>query len=252
MRPDPVRTALASVGVLLAVAAVTSGCGSAPPKSPPTGVDELTIPTPSPDPADFVARIDNPWLPLEPGNTWTYEISDESETQTETLSVLDRTKVVAGVTTTVVHDVIKGPDGAITEETYDWYAQDTAGNVWYFGEDTKEYDDQGAADRSGSWEAGVGGAMAGVAMLASPRVGDGYQQEHLAGVAEDQATVLATNEQTSVPYGEYNGLLMTEDSTPLEPGVVERKYYAKGVGTVREQDVQGGYEQVVLVSFTQR
>jgi len=246
-----VRTTLRRAAVLLSVAVVTSGCGSAPPKSPPTGVDELKIPTPSPEPNDFVSRIDNPWLPLTPGNTWTYEITDEDGVQTETTTVLDRTKVVAGVTATVVHDVVRDPDGAILEETYDWYAQDVAGNVWYFGEDTVEYDDEGRPDRTGSWQAGVHGAMAGVAMLAAPRLGDGYQQEHLAGVAEDRATVLATDEQTSVPFGEYDGVLLTEDTTPLEPDVVERKYYARGVGTVREQTVQGGFEQVELVSFTQ-
>jgi hypothetical protein len=246
MRPEAVRTTLA----LALVGSLSVACGSAPPKSPPTGVDELVIPTPSPDPKDFVDRIDNPWLPLEPGNTWVYTSTSEDGDVTITTTVLDQTRVVAGVTATVVHDVETGAKGRVTEDTYDWFAQDRAGNVWYFGEDTTSYDGK-LASKEGSWEAGVDGAMAGVVMLASPRLGDGYQQEQLAGVAEDRATVLSLDETVSVPYGDYDGVLLTEETSPLEPAVVEHKYYVSGVGDVREVDVAGGDEVVDLVSFTQ-
>ncbi len=248
MRPDPVRTTLTGAVVLLAVAASTSGCGSAPPKSPPTGVDELTIPTESPDPADFVARIDNQWLPLTPGTVWTYQVTGEDGDQTEVVTVLDRAKVVAGVTTTVVHDVVKGADGQVVEDTYDWFAQDTRGNVWYFGEETTAYD-EGEASTEGSWEAGVDGAMAGVVMLADPRVGDGYRQEYLPGTAEDQASVLDTAADVSVPYGDFSGALLTEDTTPLEPDLVEHKTYVEGIGLVREEDIRGGSDLGVLVEW---
>ena len=230
---------------------VVAGCGSSPEKSPPSGVDGLTIPTPSPDPADFVDHVDNPWFPLEPGTVWTYRTTGEDGRQTNTVTVTDRTREIQGVTTTVVHDEARDAAGRVVEDTYDWYAQDTAGNVWYFGEATTAYDD-GTPDTEGSWEAGVGGAEAGIVMLATPRVGDGYVQEHDPGVAEDRARIVSLTEQRVVRTDRYDGLLLTEDTTPLEPGLVERKYYAQGLGVVHEETVAGGDERVDLVSVTQR
>jgi hypothetical protein len=238
--------------LLLALATALSllvgGCGSAPEKSPPTGVDGLRIPTPSADPDDFVERIDNPFLPLAPGSRWVYE-SAGADPETITVTVTDDTREVQGVTTTVVHDVVRDSDGTIVEDTFDWFAQDTAGNVWYFGEDTTGYDDRGRPDDSGSWEAGVDGAQAGVAMLAAPRIGDGYQQEFYPGQAEDRGEVLSLDESVNVAFGSYTDVLQTEDTTPLEPGLVERKYYAQGVGLVLEETVLGGAERVELVSY---
>ena len=238
--------------LLLALAAalplLVAGCGSAPQKSPPTGVDGLEIPTPSPDPDDFVQDIDNPYLPLRPGSRWVYE-SGGADPETITVTVTDDTRVVQGVTTTVVHDVVRNADGRVVEDTDDWFAQDADGNVWYFGEDTTEYDARGRPDHSGSWEAGVDGAQAGVAMLAEPRVGDGYQQESYPGEAQDVGKVLSLDEAVNVPFGSYSGVLQTEDTTPLEPGLVEQKYYAPGVGLVLEETVLGGSERVELVSY---
>jgi len=239
------RTALS-----VALFAVLTACGSAPPKSPPSGVDGLVIPTPTPDPAEFGATIDNPWLPFTPGSRWVYETTSADGKQTDTVTVLPEAKVIAGVTTTVVHDVATDEDGAVLEDTYDWYAQDTAGNVWSFGEDTTAYED-GKPSKEGSWEAGVDGAQAGIVMLAVPRVGDGYRQEYLAGTAEDQARILSVTASVSVPFGDYADVVQTEDTTPLEPELVERTYYARGVGVVREEDVSGGDEVVVLQSYTQ-
>jgi hypothetical protein len=237
---------------LLAIAAVlpllVSGCGSAPQKSPPTGVDGLEIPTPSADPDDFVEGIDNPYLPLRPGSRWVYKSRNLDE-ETTTVTVTGNTREVQGVTTTVVHDLVKGADGTVVEETFDWFAQDTAGNVWRFGENTTSYDDRGRPDHSGSWEAGVDGAEAGVAMLAAPRIGDGYQQESAPGRSEDQTEVLATDESVNVEFDSFTEVLLTEDTTPLEPGPVERRYYAPGVGLVLEQTVLGGSERVELVSY---
>jgi hypothetical protein len=229
-------------------AAALSGCAGGPPQVDPGGVDGLEIPTPSPDPRDFVASVDNPWLPLEPGTVWTYRARSDEGAETIVVTVTDRTRVVQGVPTTVVHDVVTDDRGRTVEDTFDWYAQDTAGNVWYFGEATTEYDGR-KRSTEGSWEAGVDGAQAGLVMPATPRVGDGYAQEHRKGVAEDRAEILAVDERRVVPFGRYDDVVQTEDTTPLEPGLVEHKYYARGVGVVLEEDVSGGSEVVELVGL---
>jgi hypothetical protein len=237
--------------LLLALAAVlpvlVSGCGSAPQKSPPTGVDELQVPTPSADPDDFVQAIDNPYLPLEPGNRWVYE-SSGIDPETLTVTVTDDTREIQGITTTVVHDVVRDASGKVVESTFDWFAQDRAGNVWYFGEDTTAYDGR-RTSTEGSWEAGVDGAEAGLVMPARPRVGDGYAQEHLPGVAEGRGRILTLRERRAVPAGTYVDVVVTEETTPLEPGLVERTYYARGAGPVFEEDVAGGSEVVELVEL---
>jgi hypothetical protein len=244
------RRAPVLLTALLATCALT-GCAGDPPRSDPAGVDGLTVPTPSPDPADFVAGVDNPWFPLEPGTVRTYRsVGDEAE-ETVTVTVTDQTRVVQGVTTVVVHDVATDASGEVLEDTYDWFAQDADGNVWYFGEDTTAYDADGRPDTQGSWEAGVDGAEAGLVMPATPRVGDGYQQEYRPGVAEDRAQVLSLAEQREVPAGTFADLVETEDTTPLEPGLVERKYYAEGLGVVYEETVTGGTERLELVEVTQ-
>jgi hypothetical protein len=232
----------------LVAALALAGCGSAPGTTDPGGVDGLVIPTPTPDPADFVARIDNPYLPLVPGTTWTYEATGVDVAETITVTVTDQTRVVAGVTTTVVHDEVVEADGALVEDTYDWYAQDRAGNVWYFGEDTTSYDGD-EISTEGSWEAGVNGAQAGVVMLARPRVGDGYQQEYDPGNAEDRAEVLSIDDQVVVGDTTYDDVVATVETTPLEPDLAEKKYYAPGVGAVLEETLTGGTERVVLTSF---
>ena len=236
--------------VLVVATLLLSACAAGPDTVDPSGVDGLEIPTPSPDPADFVGGIDNPYLPLRPGNEWVYEVTGE-EPQTITVTVTDETREVAGVTTTVVRDVVTGADGEVIEETADWFAQDREGNVWYFGEDTTEYDERGRPDTTGSWEAGVDGARAGLVMPATPRLGDGYQQEFYPGEAEDRAEVLALDGTRQLSSGAYEDLLVTEDTTPLEPGLVEQKYYARGTGLIYEETVSGGSEQVELISFTE-
>jgi hypothetical protein len=241
------RPLLPGAGVLLC--GLLAACGGAPVEVDPGGVDGLVVPTPSPDPADFVAGIDNPYLPLRPGSEWVYEVTGE-EPGTITVTVTDETRVVAGVTATVVRDVVTDADGDVVEDTYDWFAQDRDGNVWYLGEDTTAYDRRGRPDTEGSWEAGVDGARAGLAMPATPRLGDGYRQEYDPGEAEDRATVLALDEVRQVGGVLYDDLVVTEDTTPLEPGLVERKYYAPGTGLVYEETTSGGEEQVELVSYT--
>ena len=191
--------------------------------------------------------IDNPWMPWKVGTRWHFVGRTAAGTERTVVTVTHRTRVVAGVTTTVVHDVVR-LDGRLLEDTDDWYAQDAAGNVWYFGEDTKEYAG-GSVDTSGSWEAGVDGARPGIAMLAHPEVGDAYRQEYLRGEAEDQARVLARAATAKVPYGDLSGLLETKDFTRLEPRADEHKFYARGVGVVLEVSLHAK-DRTELVSMT--
>jgi hypothetical protein len=162
--------------------------------------------------------------------------------------VTNETKVIQGVTTTVVRDVARHR-GVLLEKTLDWYAQDVDGNVWYYGEDTKEYDSKGhVISTEGSWEAGVDGAVPGIIMEADPQVADGYRQEFYAGHAEDQAWILSLANSVTVPYGHLNQVLRTMEWTPLEPTVVDQKYYAPGLGIVLEVTVAGGDEVARLVA----
>jgi hypothetical protein len=211
----------------------------------PSQTDEYIV---NIDPDNFVEVVDNPYFPLTPGMTFIYE----GETEDGTVRVEDyitrETKQVMGVICVVVRNR-EWEDGDLVEETFDWYAQDAEGNVWYFGEDSKEYDD-GDVSTTGSWEAGVDGALPGIIMKAKPQVGDSYRQEYYAGEAEDMGEVLSLAESASVIAGDFDDCLLTKDWTPLEPGVSEHKYYAPGVGLVLEVMVEGGSERVELVEIT--
>ena len=186
-----------------------------------------------PPASQFSTKVDNPWMPMQPGTRWRFVGHTAGGTEHTVVTVLQSTKVVDGVRTVVVHDVTRRGNGKLLENTYDWFAQDVRGNVWYFGENTKAYAG-GTVSRAGSWQAGRHGASAGIVMEAHPRVGDGYRQEYRKGVAEDQARVLSRAGAVDVPYGSLRGLLKTKDFSRLEPGGDEVKYYAKGVGVVLE------------------
>lgn len=212
------------------------------------GVYDVTI-----EPARFSSVVTNAYAPKIPGSTWIYEATDdEGEIEIITVTVLDETRTIMGVEAIVVHDAVTTEDGQLVEDTYDWFAQDDEGAVWYFGEDTTSYVD-GVADTAGAWEAGVGGALPGVVMPATPVVSDvGYRQEFLAGEAEDMGQVIGFDQSVTVPAGSFDTLVVTRDWTPLEPDAVEEKYYAPGVGFVYERKITdtGAPEEVVLVSFT--
>jgi hypothetical protein len=203
------------------------------------------------DPADFTTEIDNPYFPLSVGSRWIVRVTDaKGLEQRQVVTVTDQTKQIAdGVEARVVHDVVS-EGGQQVEVTDDWYAQDSAGNVWYFGEDTAEYENGKLKTRSGSFEAGVDGADAGIAMPAQPEVGQTYRQEYYAGQAEDRTAVLSLEEQAQSPFGHFNDVLLTKDYTPIEPDVLEYKLYAKGVGQVLAVTVSGGSEREELVSYT--
>jgi hypothetical protein len=199
------------------------------------------------DPGNFVSQVTNPYFPLEPGTTFIYRGESEGTSTRDVTEVTYDTKVILGVTTTVVHDQAF-EEGVLVEDTFDWYAQDKAGNVWYFGEDTKELDENGnVISTEGSWEAGVNGAEPGIIMLADPKKGDKYQQEFAADVAEDMAQVIGFEDGVCVRYGCFDNVLVTKEWTPLEHGVVENKYYAPGVGLIYSEMVKGGDEFSELV-----
>jgi hypothetical protein len=183
------------------------------------------------DPASFVRRIDNPFLPMKPGTTRVYTRGKGPRAERDEVAVMQDTKQILGVECTVVRD--RGwADGNLAEDTRDWFAQDRTGNVWCLGEDSKAYRKGVLVSTEGSWKAGVRGAHAGLVMEAHPRVGDTYRQEVSPGVAEDRAVVISLGKYARVPYGRFHHLLMTEDWTPLGPDVAEYKYYARGVGLV--------------------
>ena len=208
------RTVRARVGIVLVavLAPVLGGCGSASVSSPPSGVDELTIPTPSPDPGDFVAVVDNPWLPLPAGRTWTYDVVDVAGGHRLTITVAPGPDV-EGVATTARVSTESG------RATTDWFAQDADGNVWWFG-------------REGEWTAGAAGAEAGLAMPADPRVGDGYRLALQEGVVEDVATVTSVRGSATVPAGSYDDLLVTEVTSDLEATGPTVQYWSRGLGLV--------------------
>jgi len=198
------------------------------------------------DANNFVSGVDNPYFPLEPGTVLVYEGQSDGEREVVTIHVTDRTKEILGVTCVVVRDTVEIA-GEIHEDTFDWYAQDVDGNVWYMGEATKEYENGKVSSTEGSWEAGVDGALPGVIMPADPQVGLAYTQEHYAGEAEDKGKIVALGESVNVPYGSFDEVLVTEDWTPLEPKFLEHKFYASGIGVVFEEIVKGGEGVLRLV-----
>ena len=183
------------------------------------------------DPNNFVSGVDNPLYPLQPGTT--YINASPDGVIADNLAVTRDTIEILGVACVVVDDRVY-EEGGLVERTLDYFAQDKQGNVWYFGEDSFHYENGKIVSTEGTWRAGNGDQLAGVIMLAHPEVGDFYKQEQAPGVAEDQAVVVSLNTSVDVPYGSFTGLLKTDDSTPLEPGFVEHKLYAEGIGLLQE------------------
>jgi hypothetical protein len=199
--------------------------------------------TPTIDPANFVEGVDNPFFPLTPGMTYTYEgVLDGVALHTE-VSVMSETREILGVKCVEVRDVVS-ENGEMIEETVDWYAQDKDGNVWYMGEDSKEIEGGSVVSTEGSWEAGVDGAKPGVIMWGQPKTGEPYRQEYYAGKAEDMAQVVSL---ATSPSG--IAFLVTREWSPLEPGIAEQKYYVAGIGQVAEMTVEGGEGRMELVKI---
>ena len=192
--------------------------------------------------ASFVRDVTNPWFPLEPGTVFTYTGEKDGGHGRDVVTVTHATKAIRGVRCTAVSDRLY-VRGHLAERTTDWYAQDTRGNVWYFGEDTAELDRAGkVTSREGTWQAGVHGAQAGIFMPAQPRVGRSFRQEYLKGHADDHFAVIKLAGRS----------LVTKEWTPLEPGTLDHKVYRRGTGLVKEETVRGGNERWTLADVRHR
>jgi hypothetical protein len=233
----PVRRAAVALVLLVA-------CGDDSPTQPDYD--------PQLDPADFVPQVTNQFFPLVPGTTYSYEGGTDEGTETTVVEVLDETKLILGITATVVRDRVF-LDGELIEDTFDWFAQQNTGDVWYLGEDSKEIENGEVVSTEGSWEAGVDGAKPGIIMWGDPaaHLNEEYRQEFYEGVAEDVATVIGLNEAAEVPYGSFTGCIRTEDRNPLESGSAEHKVYCPGVGQVLEEPADGGGERIELIEVAE-
>jgi hypothetical protein len=244
------RTALA---LAISLIAVPAGCGGEDSKGTTQPASAQTLPRGSEpvtlDPAEFTNEIDNPYWPMAVGSRWIYRETDaEGKNARVVVTVTDKTKTIAGIDARVVHDVVS-EDGELVEDTYDWYAQDDKRNIWYLGEDTKEYENGKLKTTEGSWEHGVDGALGGIIVPAHPRPGLTYREEYYKGHAEDGAEILSLNAVAKAPYGTFDHALQTRNFSPLEPNLVEEKFYARGVGVVLEITVSGGSDRAELLSF---
>ncbi|MEO8291012.1 MAG: hypothetical protein ABI649_08490 [Gaiellaceae bacterium] len=251
-----------ALGVLAAAVAVAAAaCGGDGKSSKSNGTEPASVTTTLPQgsepvdlkQADFTTKIDNPYWPMTPGSKWVYSETDtEGTNQKVVIEVTDETKIIAnGIEARVVRDTVT-ENGVPVEITDDWYAQDSDGNIWYLGEYVTNYENGKVVDHGGSFEAGVDGAQAGIALPANPEPGLTYRQEYYKGEAEDKAAVITVGEeQVQVPFGYFNeGILMTRDLVPTEPKVQELKFYAPGVGPLLSVHIDGSGGRAALVSFT--
>jgi hypothetical protein len=232
-----------------------SPAAAAPSISPPASTPSPTAPgyAPSIDPANFVGTVDNPFFPLAPGTTYVFEGTRDGKGQRDEFAVTSETKVVMGITSVVVRDTAtRIADGTLIEKTDDWFAQDQDGNVWYMGEDTKTFDAKGnVKSTEGSWEGGVDGALPGIVMPGDPQAPSTYRQEFYPGQAQDMAWIVDLSQSVKVPFRRFDNVLETLEWSPLEPDVIEKKYYAAGFGLVFSTSAAGEVEDAKLVSVTQ-
>jgi hypothetical protein len=251
--------ATASTIAFALLAMLASGCGSSGGErrssrsSPGTSASRLAPIrepySPSIDPANFVATVNNPYWPLKPGTAFRYRGTRGKTPQTDDEVVTHQTKEILGIRCTVVRDTVSEHQRPI-ERTLDFYAQDEQGNVWYLGEDSFELKHGRFVKASDSWRSGVNGAKPGIIMPANPRPGDRYRQEYYpSGEALDQARVLGFRGRVTVPYGTFKRSLVTSEFSPLEPQT-EEKYYVAGVGEILERVVKGHHEEFQLGSVT--
>ena len=246
-RPRRRRVATALAGSVVALLAACGGDDSAaaPVVDPGDGGDYAPVL----DPDDFVDVIDNPFMPMPVGASWRYEGESDGELEVVEVTVTGDRESILGISATVVRDTVT-IGGELVEDTYDWFAQDSTGNVWYLGEDVSDYEDGELVSTAGSWTAGVDGAMPGIVMPAVPKVGDAYRQEFYPGEAEDMMELIEVSSSLVVPGGSFDDVVVTRDWNPLEPDTIEQKWYARGVGLIREEKTAGGDGFAELVEFT--
>jgi len=259
------RATAVPLAAALALSLAATGCAAggtpAPAATQPSSTAAATTPTPAShlpagsepvtlDPADFSADITHPLWPMKPRTRWTYREVEADGTVTDGVVVATtKTEILAnGITGRVVRDTAR-QGGQIIEDTIDWYAQDSAGNVWYLGEQTAEFEHGKIVSRHGSFEGGVKGAQPGILLPAKPEVGQRFRQEYLKGEAEDNGEVLATDELVQVPTGRYRHSLLTKDTSTIEPTVVEYKLYAPGVGPALALAISGGSSREELIKI---
>ena len=231
----------------LTVAALLAGAASAAGQSNPAPV--TTPYNPKIDPADFGGSIDNPWLPLKPGTVYRYRgVGDDGKThELNTVKVTHRKKRIMGIEATVVLDQVFS-EGKPEERTFDWYAQDHEGNVWYLGENTSNFEHGHWVRDDGSWQAGVGNGKPGIIMLAHPHRGDAYRQEYSPGHAVDQAQVLGGGGAVKTPYRTFKSTLLTLEYSTIDKQY-ELKWHGRGVGVIKEQAVTKSKELSRLVAL---
>jgi hypothetical protein len=238
------RAYLLTIAIAMLVAACGGG-GSGSENLLPTGSERVDL-----NADDFVQQIDHPYWPMAPGSKWVFTATDfKGNTERIEITVTNRKKRIQGIEATVVHDVVT-ENGELIEDTFDWFAQDKDGNVWYLGEDTTEFENGKPVSKKGSWEAGVKGAQAGIILPGKPEVGMTFREEYLEGEAEDRGEILSLDERVQVAAGSYDNVLMTKDWTRLEPTLLEHKFYARGVGPVLVLGISGSRFWEELVSVT--
>ncbi len=216
----------------------------------PTGPTSTTAPSLEPysvriNPSDFTNVVTNPYFKLTPGSTRTYAGNKDGVPLQAVFKVLRQTKTIIGVKCVVVQDTVT-LNGSLEEQTLDWFAQDSKGNVWYFGEDSKDYKNGVVVSTTGTWMSGVNGGQPGIVMQAAPTPGPSYIEEYLPGVAEDHAQVVKTSASISVPTGSYTNVVITRNTNPLDPSLLEHKFYASGVGMVYETKHYGGSHMEIM------
>ncbi len=227
-----------------------AACAGSPAALGPTGVDGLTVPTPSPVRSDFVARVDNPWFPLSPGTRWVYRRYTTVDTQTLVATVLAAPHEVGGVATTAVRWQWRRTDRRTTTVAVRWYAQDLAGNVWWFGQHVARASPRLDELATRSWRAGRAGARAGLLVAAHPRVGDGYANGYRPGVVERRSTVVSLDSTVAVPRRTYRGTLMTRDLSGIAVHRLVQSFFASGVGLVAQQTLESVPSDLSLVRMT--
>lgn len=232
--------------VVLSLAVATTACGGGGSGSDAAGGADgggggdggggVTPTLPSLDGVTWAAAVDNPLYPLPAGATWTYEAETPEGLEHIEIRVLPDPRTIQGVSAVAVQDTVT-VDGEIAEDTTDWYAQDTAGNVWYLGEDTCEFEGGVCVRHTGTWEWGVAGALPGIIMRAAPAVdGQPYYQEYLEGEAEDAGEVIAVDVAVTIGAGSFTGCVTTHDTSTADLTLDERKTYCPGIGNVRVEE----------------